>query len=70
MNIFKQINEYAHLNYLHPNRMPWEQAAVGGELDFLSCALVGEAGQEDKAVAYLYKELAQLAEIEMMWPRL
>ncbi|MFV9076668.1 hypothetical protein ABQ397_10330 [Serratia fonticola] len=65
MNIFKQINEYAHLNYLHPNRMPWEQAAVGDELDFLSCALVGEAGQEDKAVAYLYKELAQLAEIEM-----
>ncbi|EFE95267.1 diiron oxygenase [Serratia odorifera] len=65
MTHFKQINQYAHLNYLHPNRMPWEQAATDRELDFLSRALVGEAGQEQKAVAYLYKELAQLAEIEM-----
>jgi len=65
MTDFKNINQYAHLNYLHPNRMPWEQAANDRELDFLSRALVGEAGQEDKAVAYLYKELAQLAEIEM-----
>lgn len=65
MTDFKSINQYAHLNYLHPNRMPWEQAASDRELDFLSRALVGEAGQEDKAVAYLYKELAQLAEIEM-----
>ncbi|MDO4907940.1 hypothetical protein [Neisseria sp.] len=65
MNSFKEINQYAHLNYLHPNRMPWEDAATESELDFLSRALVGEAGQEKKAVAYLYKELAQLAEIEM-----
>lgn len=65
MTDFKSINQHAHLNYLHPNRMPWEQAANDRELDFLSRALVGEAGQEDKAVAYLYKELAQLAEIEM-----
>ncbi|VEA66781.1 Uncharacterised protein [Serratia plymuthica] len=65
MNQFKQVNQYAHLNYLHPNRMPWEQAATDSELDFLSRALVGEAGQEKKAIAYLYKELAQLAEIEM-----
>lgn len=65
MTDFKSINHYAHLNNLHPNRMPWEQAATDRELDFLSRALVGEAGQENKAVAYLYKELAQLAEIEM-----
>ena len=65
MHLFKQINQYAHLNYLHPNRMPWERAATDSELDFLSRALVGVAGQEKKAVAYLYKELAQLAEIEM-----
>lgn len=62
---FKAINQHAHLNNLHPNCMPWEQAATDRELDFLSRALVGERGQEDKAVAYLYKELAQLAEIEM-----
>lgn len=65
MDNFKAINHDAHLNYLHPNRMPWDQAATSRELDFLSRALVGEAGQENKAVAYLYKELAQLAEIEM-----
>ncbi|URQ61628.1 hypothetical protein LQ939_04720 [Pantoea alhagi] len=53
---FKTINHAAHLNYLHPNRMTWEQAATDRELDFLSRALVGEAGQENKAVAYLYKE--------------
>lgn len=48
MNSFKEINQYAHLNYLHPNRMPWEDAATESELDFLSRALVGEAGQEKK----------------------
>ena len=65
MNQLKNINQYAHLNYLHPNRMPWEQAATDSELDFLSRALIGETGQVEKAIAYLYKELAQLAEIEM-----
>ncbi|MDO4641053.1 MAG: diiron oxygenase [Neisseria sp.] len=65
MNSIKQINKYAHLNYLHPNRMPWEEAATDGELDFLSRVILGQSGQEEKAIAYLYKELAQLAEIEM-----
>lgn len=65
MNRFTDINQYAHLNYLHPNRMPWERAAELDELDFLSRVLVGKAGEERKAVAYLYKELSQLAELEM-----
>lgn len=65
MKNLKIINELAHINYLHPNRMEWAGARTDDELRFLSNALVGEAGQEDKAVAYLYKELGQLAEIEM-----
>ncbi|MBN2975002.1 diiron oxygenase [Pseudomonas sp. MAFF 301381] len=65
MNALKNINELAHINYLHPNRMEWTAARTDVELQFLSTALVGEAGQEEKAVAYLYKELGQLAEIEM-----
>ncbi len=59
------VNQYSHINYLHPNRMEWENANTDKELDFLSKSLVGADGQQDKAVAYLYKELAQLAEIEM-----
>jgi hypothetical protein len=65
MNRFKDINQNAHLNYLHPNRMPWQHAAVPEELDFLSRVLIGKAGEERKAIAYLYKELSQLAELEM-----
>jgi len=65
MNRVDEINRYAHINYLHPNRLPWEQARSDEELDFLSRALVGTAGEEEKVTAYLYKELAQLAEIEM-----
>lgn len=59
------VNKYSHINYLHPNRMEWENAGSDKELEFLSLSLVGEDGQQEKAVAYLYKELAQLAEIEM-----
>ncbi|CAB3746822.1 diiron oxygenase [Paraburkholderia humisilvae] len=65
MNRFKPINHDAHLHYLHPNRMRWEHAAGPDELLFLSQALIGDAGQEKKAIAYLYKELSQLAELEM-----
>ncbi|AUQ25154.1 hypothetical protein [Dickeya zeae] len=65
MDAFKSINQYAHLNNLHPNRMPWEEAATDKELAFLSWALVGQHEQQPKAIAYLYKELSQLAEIEM-----
>jgi hypothetical protein len=65
MNRFTDINQHAHLNYLHPNRMRWERAADPAELAFLSRILVGKAGEERKAVAYLYKELSQLAELEM-----
>lgn len=59
------INKNSHINYLHPNRMAWENASTDKELDFLSKSLIGESHQEDKVIAYLYKELAQLAEIEM-----
>ncbi|ROM97175.1 diiron oxygenase [Pseudomonas brassicacearum] len=65
MNALKAINQLAHINYLHPNRMDWECARTDAELQFLSKALVGQADQPEKAVAYLYKELGQLAEIEM-----
>ena len=47
------INHDAHLNYLHPNRMPWEEATNGDELDFLSNALIGAPGEQDKLIAYL-----------------
>lgn len=65
MNELSSINRSAHLHYLHPNRMPWNEAASDLELDFLSRSLIGRPNEEDKAVAYLYKELAQLAELEM-----
>ena len=45
--------------------MEWENARSDKELEFLSRSLIGLDGEQDKAVAYLYKELAQLAEIEM-----
>ncbi|MGM3173178.1 hypothetical protein [Dickeya lacustris] len=65
MDAFKSINQYAHLNNLHPNRMSWADAATDQELAFLSWALVGQHEQQPKAIAYLYKELSQLAEVEM-----
>jgi len=65
MNGLAGINLEAHLHYLHPNRMPWDNCATEQELDFLSRSLVGSPGQEEKTIAYLYKELAQLAELEM-----
>ncbi|RAS65289.1 hypothetical protein DET48_1071 [Vibrio diazotrophicus] len=48
------VNKYSHINYLHPNRMEWEKARSDKELDFLSKSLVGQDGQQDKAVAYLH----------------
>ncbi|WP_297479075.1 hypothetical protein [Ferrovum sp.] len=65
MSTLATVNRDAHIHYLHPNRLPWREAVDDEERDFLSRALVGAQGQEAKAVAYLYKELSQLAELEM-----
>lgn len=65
MSTLAEINQEAHIHYLHPNRLPWREVGSAEELDFLSRSLVGTPGQEAKAVAYLYKELSQLAELEM-----
>lgn len=58
------INLVAHRHHLHPNHMPWHAVRSDEELDFLSRHLYGAPGHELAASAYLYKELAQLAEIE------
>jgi hypothetical protein len=60
-----EINRQAHHNFLHPNKMPWDQVRTERELDFIAESLSGHRDDRDKAVAYLYKELSQLAEIEM-----
>lgn len=65
MSTLTAINQEAHIHYLHPNRLPWHEVGGAEELDFLSRSLVGAPGQENKAVAYLFKELSQLAELEM-----
>jgi rubrerythrin len=59
------INHQAHHQFLHPNKMPWQHVRAEQELDFIASSLCGHRDDHDKAVAYLYKELAQLAEIEM-----
>ena len=59
-----EINQHAHRQFLHPNKLPWSSVRTAEELEFLSTAVVGGKGEEAKACAYLYKELAQLAEIE------
>jgi hypothetical protein len=59
------INRQAHHQFLHPNKMPWEHVRDEEELDFIATSLCGHRDDHDKAVGYLYKELAQLAEIEM-----
>ena len=65
MSILAEVNRDAHIHYLHPNRLSWNKAVDDEELDFLSRSLIGALVQEAKAVAYLYKELSQLAELEM-----
>ncbi|MBU2721450.1 hypothetical protein HF563_19270 [Acidithiobacillus ferridurans] len=65
MSTLAAVNQDAHIHYLHPNRLPWHEVGGDEERDFLSRSLIGAPGQETKAVAYLYKELSQLAELEM-----
>lgn len=59
-----QINELAHVHTFHPNALPWDQARTPAELAYLSRVVFGDESHPDAAVAYIVKELAQLAEIE------
>lgn len=59
-----QINAQAHVDTVHPHGLQWPEAFGAEELEFLSQVAFGRAGHEDAAVAYITKELAQLAEIE------
>jgi len=64
MLLLSDINLNAHRQFLHPNKISFDGLRAAEELEFLSTALVGRKGQEEKACAYIYKELSQLAEIE------
>ena len=58
------VTELAHVNTFHPNAFDWTQVVTAAELEFLSEVVYGESGHQEQAVAYITKELAQLAEIE------
>ncbi|MCT9084136.1 hypothetical protein [Streptomyces fulvoviolaceus] len=58
------VTRLAHVNTFHPNAFDWSEAATFEELAYLSTVAYGEPGHEPEAVAYITKELAQLAEIE------
>ncbi|MET8472986.1 hypothetical protein ABZY90_34630 [Streptomyces sp. NPDC006422] len=58
------VTRLAHVNTFHPNAFDWSEAASPTELAHLSTVVHGEPGHEAEAVAYITKELAQLAEIE------
>ncbi|MBB3061937.1 diiron oxygenase [Microbulbifer rhizosphaerae] len=60
----QDIATRAHIDTIHPNALPWPEAFDDAERDFLSRLAFGEPGHEEKAVVYITKELAQLAEIE------
>ena len=66
MNIdsLAQINQLAHVHTFHPSALQWEQARNPAELAYLSRVVFGDESHADAAVAYIVKELAQLAEIE------
>ena len=59
-----QINANAHANTFHPGALAWPESFDAAELDYLSRVAFGESGHERKAIVYITKELAQLAEIE------
>ncbi|KYF75598.1 hypothetical protein BE11_44475 [Sorangium cellulosum] len=58
------INRDAHLRTVHPSGLAWPEQIRPEELDFISGVAFGAPGHRAGAVAYLAKELAQLAEIE------
>lgn len=67
MNILPQlheINAQAHTATIHPSSLTWPDQFDDQELDFLSRVAFGESGHTQKAIVYITKELAQLAEIE------
>ncbi|MBV1774959.1 diiron oxygenase [Burkholderiaceae bacterium DAT-1] len=59
-----QINAAAHAHTFHPAALDWPETFDAQELDFLSRVAFDESGHEQAAIAYVTKELAQLAEIE------
>lgn len=58
------ITANAHIDTRHPNMLDWENVLSDGEGDFLSQAIFEQPGHEAASIAYLAKELAQLAELE------
>lgn len=58
------INSNAHMNTFHPNSLSWPETVNADEQDYISRFCFGHAGEQHKAIAYIAKELAQLAEIE------
>ncbi|MFZ3567606.1 hypothetical protein ACOKM5_11655 [Streptomyces sp. BH097] len=58
------VTRLAHINTFHPGAFDWSEAGTRAEREFASVVAYGETGHEAEAVAYLTKELAQLAEIE------
>ncbi|MEV6670516.1 hypothetical protein [Streptomyces sp. NPDC051162] len=58
------ITADAHTNTFHPGAFDWSLDRTPEELDFLSRLCFEESGHEEASIAYLTKELAQLAEIE------
>ncbi|MFI1657827.1 hypothetical protein ACH4ZU_23340 [Streptomyces sp. NPDC020472] len=58
------VTRLAHVNTFHPNAFDWSEANTPVELAHLSTIVYGEPGHEAESVAYITKELAQLAEIE------
>ncbi|MFJ9105823.1 hypothetical protein ACIRJM_46155 [Streptomyces sp. NPDC102405] len=58
------VTRLAHINTFHPGAFDWTEAGTEAEREFVSVVAYGERGHEAEAVAYLTKELAQLAEIE------
>lgn len=58
------VTSLAHVETFHPNAFDFSTATAPAELDFLSRVCLGQPGHHRRAVAYLTKELAQLAEIE------
>ncbi|NDY91825.1 diiron oxygenase [Ideonella livida] len=58
------INAQSHVDTVHPRELAWPEAFGPAELAFLSDMAFEAPGHERGAVAYVAKELAQLAEIE------
>jgi len=62
--LIEKITCRAHLDTVHPGAIVWPAAFDQPELDFISTMAFGAKGSEKKAIAYVVKELSQLAEIE------